>query len=603
MSPNLSNHKSSSLQSLSRAQLRTTLLARAYYSELYLLFFRGSKDEIGENEIFTTVLVNEDSLFQTPGWMCAQTLSRALRLLRSDPDRFAIGLIKSHATINILRFAFSTFPACYGFFTRAANASAGSLFVLSLVSADAPHAVVSALLLAFLFSAYAFTDALWTAVHRRFCTKQRLGEEAAITGLCGAIEACAPLLPACHVAAVQAALGHCPQVCCLVVLRFLNCSFELWYHHSPDGTTFGCGPALLEFLHRSEDFYAGNSVTIVASMIGGKRRIGPYSAVPAEEPPEVAVFSSGDLRRFRDAFAAVDPPLKGLATIAPARVEPDSVPYLLDCCQAPAAGAPWDRPLIATRELRAGALAPGAAPGRALLRARQGMDELEDLLRIRLLVSMVEDLQRSVMRFRNYGFARYARGALAPIGAGAGMDALVRAVLRTCPERASLVEPFVTERLNQSPIAAPPKAAGELFTAVRREFAERSLEAMQAVPCFRALIGLIPQATRRGIERYAGYGDVFLMFRHFFWSVRMVTKHFHMGQDFARCLGLVVFNSEFPALLNFYLLTANLFAKNPVVKTQLDGDGDWECFLAIMEAMIKSNPSLWKEVQRFGQPR
>jgi hypothetical protein len=624
ISPDVSKHKLDSLHDLSRAQFRLTLLARAYYFEIYSLFFcEDCKPPCDRTEFLKAVLIHEDCNFQTPGCMCAQILLRSLRFLRQNPAVFAKSLISAVSHLRVKLFAFSTFPACYSFFTRPEGVKSASELITELLAIDEglSQELVRAVFQSFLFSAYLFIEALWAHFHRKVSTKQKIDEEAAIAGLCGAIEACRPLISAPLIVAIQAVLGRFPEVCCDAVIRWLEISFDLWYEHSAEGMSFGCGASFQEFLRNSEEFCVGNSITIVSALIGGKRRIPLYQGISASIDclPEAIVFSSGDFELFQRAFKHTSDKISLFHTIGVPEGEPFATPYLLDYFSKEEIPFTYEIPVIASPQQPT--IVPDVDPiyerailqnvnlfgskfeeyrsRKEILEANRRMEELEDLLRVRLELNITQDFQSSVLRLRNYGFMRYAATFLVSgMRRPARLEVHVNEILRDCPDKGTLIVPLVVAILNTAQIITSPKGAGPLFANIRRKFMGPGWEKMNGWK-FRGLKRineLIPELTRRPLGRY---GDAFMLFGHFFWGCRMITQYFKVDvNNFEWFIKFVTFVSEHGGLLNVYLFIERVFRRNPSLVPEIDRDKDWMHFGNVMSAALEEEPKLCTSVRQ-----
>jgi hypothetical protein len=101
-------------QKLARNQVRTALIARAYFYHVYFGFLREPDVQpLAPTDAFAGILIEDTSYLSTPGYLCAQVLLRALKSLRCDPTIFAAALISSYKDLPMYLFAFSTFPAMY----------------------------------------------------------------------------------------------------------------------------------------------------------------------------------------------------------------------------------------------------------------------------------------------------------------------------------------------------------------------------------------------------------------------------------------------------------------------------------------------------------
>jgi hypothetical protein len=535
-------------------------------------------------------------------------------VIRKEPIQFAKSLVKAVQTINLPLFAFSTFPACYGFFTRPESVVSASMLFTELLALDkAPEGLVLRLFQSFLFSAYLFTDALWSHFHTRLCSKRTFDEQSAINGLRDSVEACRSLVSAPLVATIQAVLGRFPRLCCSAVLRFLRVSFDLWYDYSPEGMSFAGGESFRAFLRGSEVFEVGNSITIVSALIGGKRRV-PHTqnVLPSSDlPPEALVLSNGDFDLYQKAFKLTDEKISYFHAIESPKNEPFATPYMLDFFSRTKDGPGNEGPLIAPPELPPVALeadslyeqaivrnvsigGPTFAEYRArkaLLESRRRMEELEDLLRIRLEMQTTEDMQRSVLRLRNYAFGQYAARFIVPRKVRSQrIEDEVNAGLVDCPERKTLLETLFVAYLNTIQMPTAPAEAVQKFTAIKRRYIETAWTAIGTFDGKKRIIDLIPEPTRRHPSRV---GEVVLLFGQFFGKCRKVTQHFRVPEGgIESFFKFVTFASEYEGLLPLYLCVTHLFEESPFFMKQIDKEHNWKQFLEMMTRTMQTDETL-----------
>jgi hypothetical protein len=568
--------KNAAARKISRHRFRNVLIARAYYLEIYLEFFRESEMvPITVHEVFTDLLINETVYLSTSSSMCAQVLLRCFRSIRTDPKIFARALLRSYKELSMYLFAFSTFPAVFQFFTSSENVDYAATFVSGLISMDAPKDLVVPLFKSLLFSSYSFTDALWTNLHRKFASKSRVNAVTAITGLCDSISCCVPLLSNSIFLVVQQFLGQEPVSCCSAVLLYLRITFELWFNHSADGMSFGCGVSFLEFLDGSKDFLVGNSVTIVGSIINCKHRIPvcPSNAEFGDNSSEPVVMSLCDFDLFKRAFESVEPRIPLFETVVVTDVVSRFCPYLLDYFpvyetkRAPFKEhpviMPGNLPVITLHQDSIFEQAIGiniVLPSleftrytlkKAIIDAQMQMEELEDFLRLKVSLRNLRDFQRSIVRVRNYCFSRYCRKLFRDMNAGASpIGAVAKPILSQAVEVRRLVHPFLSELMNFSVAPDLPPDLNNRFRVLRANYQATAWNEILTFPGIRRVFELVPELTNRQLD---SVGDIFLLFGKIFWSIRIITKHFASPQYTQKLMKFLALNSQFDGVLKFFL--------------------------------------------------
>jgi hypothetical protein len=601
--------KSSALHDLSKVQYRSVLVARAYYYQIFSEFFPASgADELQLRAVLTNILLSTSQYVATPGCMCQQMLLRSIRSIRTDLAPFARSLLRSMESVPLPFFSFSTFPAIFSYFTTSENVESASKFLITLLSFDqAPERLVRPLFRSFLFSAYAFLDALWTKFHKEVCTKQQINEVIAMTGLCNSIEACSPLLSFGAFRVIQGILGRFPVLCCGEVLTFLRVSFKLWHEHSADGMSFGCSPSFLEFFAGSEDFCVGNSITIVATILKSKRRVNVCSAfgrVP-HCSAEATVFSFQDFPVFRKAFDNTEPRIPFFQAIDVEGPMPKLSPSFIEDFPLSESNNARPPPIIAIPDIPETTLTVHPIYERAIsqnvrirsavfdeyarkkliLSSRTKMREFEEFLELRLAAKAATGFLKSLVRQRNLCFDRYCRKWFESVAVhSVSIERLTDQVLRRCSDWQSVFTPFLVEQLNAAKVDSPATAAITCFEVLKDAHVQPSWDEMLNFGGIRRVTQLVPKATRRWLGRY---GDVFLMLSHLFWKNRKVRKHFAALHDAAKHMRFLAVNSQVPGLLHIFLFFDELF-KHESVRENIGAKlaADWDCFLGVIRDII-----------------
>jgi hypothetical protein len=599
-------------------QRRSVLVARAFYCLILSGFFPSSDArKISSSELFTHIFINESDYLDVPGCKCAQILQRAIRLMRGGPTPFARALLHSHTSIPLRFFAFSTFPAIFGYFTTSENVNFASQFMIALMSLDPPECLVGPLFQSFLLANYPFADALWTNLHGRVCARQRINEQTAIESLCGSIEACGPLMSFAAYRVIQEVMGRLPTLCCNEVLRFLRISFQLWHDHSPEGLSFGCGDSFLEYLALSEDFLVGNSMMIVASILKTRRRVPSYPGFGnlADRPSESIVFSCRDFSVFRKAFEDAEPKIALFHTIEVDGAMDDLAPFLLETFPIPGTQA-VRQPLISIGDIPEIALTVDGvyelaisqgvriqnsafeeyALKKSIIDAKLKMNDFEDFLSLRLAARSVTHFLKSVRRFRDFCFARYCRKLFEAmeIRSSATIKQMADRMLAPCSELPSIFKVFLVEWLNVAALGKPPPTAVPLFEALTNRHAHTTWYELRAFSGMKRMIELVPAATRRPLERY---GDVFLLFSYIFWANRKIRRHFSALEDSEKHFKFLALNSHFRRLLHIFIYFDALF-RQKFLRERLDSRllADWDCFLKMMRNTVKSDEVLYNTI-------
>jgi hypothetical protein len=577
------------------------VLARAYYHQLYFLFFREpAVAALSVSELSRDVLLTDSTQLYIPSCMCGQVLLHCLKLLRSRPKHFADALLKNYVSIPIGLFAFSTFPALYQFFTAVESVEYGVQFVMHLLALRAPDDLVGALFQSLLFAVQPFSDALWAHFHSRFSARPAINEVVAISELTRSIDACAPLLPPKLCELVREVLAARTELCANAIVTFLRTTFQLWYSHCPEGMSFGCGPSFLKFLDVSRNFANGNSVTICDRFIRGRSYVPvyPFNCELCGMLSEAVILSHADFAVFRRAFDGAEQREDIFKAINIEEELGRFAPYLLDFFPN------IDRRknglvnhLIFARKLGADSLFhPEVAAIREIM-------ELEDLFRMQLILRHVRSFQRSVVRFRNAAFAHFCRQTLTPV-LPRQMVEVASQILRHPREDRTLVGSLLPELLNVCILPEMPPDFLPRFWAMQKDYLADAWTEMMATPRHKFIIDLIPEATRRDLP---GFGDVFLLFSHIFWVVRKFAKRNGYTEiDDPRKLKVMKFvslNCQFAGILRVLLFFDKLVFQNNYFMASLSEKlvKDWNSFSQMMWSTLIKDVELSRDVSTFVQ--
>jgi hypothetical protein len=545
--------------------------------------------------------------------MCGQVILRCLKLIRVQPDNFAMALIKTYKTIPIYFFAFTTFPAVYQFFAGIESIEYASLFLANLIAYDAPDGLIGPLFQSLLFGTFPFTDALWANLHKRLAAKPTIDDVGAISSLTGAIEQCCPLIPATLIALIREMMGRNIELCATVILRFLKITFELWYAHCPSGMSFGCGPSFLLFLHESENFGNGNSVTIANCFHQCRLSVPvyPFTCELCDMSSESMVFSHCDFQTFRQAFQGAEPRAALFKSIEVTDRLSRFAPYVLDYFP----NVDRRKKPISDRLLFTGATpldtlfepslfyAVGIEAGNLrteIAEDQQKLADLDDVFRMRVHAQFAHSFQQSIRRYRNATFAAFCQNDLRRISIRPGqMGDVARKILKQPREDRSLVFALLPELLRVVTFQELPATFLPRFWALRKAYLATAWVSVIKTPGVQYVIELVPEATRRPLT---SFGDVFLLFSHIFSSVRTIGgKHAYAEADFTNVVKFVSLNSEFGGILKVFLFLDKFVLHNEFFMTTLDDQllQDWNWFSRMMLSTMVQDSGLSADVSKF----
>jgi hypothetical protein len=119
-------------------------------------------------------------------------------------------------------FSFLTIPSLFHFFTSSESSESGIRFISALLRFQAPKTLLGPLFQAFLFSLYAFTDALWANLHHRISARKKIDYIVAIAQLRASIIQCSPLLPPKFPRLIEDFVASAPKICKSAILKYLE---------------------------------------------------------------------------------------------------------------------------------------------------------------------------------------------------------------------------------------------------------------------------------------------------------------------------------------------------------------------------------------------
>jgi hypothetical protein len=553
--------------------------------------------------------------------MCAQVMLRALKAIRTTPELFTVAFARSYTNIPIYLFAFSTFPAVFHGFTNLENLEFAVTFLMSLIDTDAPTALIGPLFLSLLFSTFTFINALWTYVHRLFCARKQIPVDLAIRGLCEGVEACAPLVCVPIYRLIQILLAGHAMVCCDEMMRYLQISFDLWYCFSPEGMSFRPGESFRQFLAGSGDFYVGNSILIVSSLMKCKRRT-PICPVLAECPElqhESIILSSVDFQLFGCAFRGMDPKMPFFDSIKSETFQ-RFVPFLLEYfptyppskilappiislpCpdfEIPAPDQVFEQ-AIARRLRLSNPLFDEYSLKKSILEQRNKMTDMEDFVRFQYCLQTLRAQQASLLLLRNFCVGRYCRGFFTVLNVQANsLDKVTASFLNAHCDVRRLMHPFLVALLNFVKFRVPPEILAKRFAPLRAQYEETAWAGILELRAHRQVMQLMPEVTRR---KLTGIGDKFVMLSRVFTRARQVCTYYGASHgEYKKVIRFLALNTQFDDVLYVYLVCEKVVFQRDVFTNSFKAEltSDWNTFFAAMLEIIAMDPSLLDDVSRF----
>jgi hypothetical protein len=591
-------------------------LARAFYYEIYFLFFRDPEiPPLSRTELATDIILYDSAYFSTAGCMCGQVMLRCLKSIRSYPEKFAEVLVKSYKGISFGLFAFSTFPAIFNFFTSVESIEFGVEFLLRLIELDNGECVVGPLFQSILFALWPFTDALWADFHRGFAAKtsKSFDEMSCMSGLVSSIERCGPLLPGKIRALIRRMASSAPELCASSVLTYLKITFELWYNHCPAGMSFGCGEPFMAFLEKSKDFVLGHSITIVSHLFQNRPEVlvYPFNCEVCMMACESMIFSLCDFEIFRKAFDGVEERPAMFQAIEVDDPLPRFSPYCLDFFPSPDRKrngcngrslfrlSPRDDTLF-DPSLFVQIHSDEAELEKAIAEDQQKLLELEECFRMKVILRHSRRFHESLVRYRNAAFGRYCKNELhGQRIPPKEMESVARQFLKHPREDPSLVAAILPEILRVVATPEAPPNLKERFWKIRQNYHAVSWKEVHPAKGSGRVVQLVPEATQRQLENF---GEVFQLFSYLFGAVEKIRKkHSSSSNDFGKFVKFVSLGSQYEDIIQVFLFFDKLVFQNKFFISALNEKlvKVWSTFTQIMWSLVMKDTELSKAVLQF----
>lgn len=140
-------------------QHKTVLYMRSYFILLYSYMYpKEASLAISHNDLLDDVFYASQSSAAPIDSLSSQVLSSFLKSLYESPRKFIKSLMKSKNIGSYNFFAFSTFPALFGFFSTQELCDASTVFMITFLQESDSIELAEKLTLAILFSSYSFLN-------------------------------------------------------------------------------------------------------------------------------------------------------------------------------------------------------------------------------------------------------------------------------------------------------------------------------------------------------------------------------------------------------------------------------------------------------------
>ncbi|EAY07909.1 hypothetical protein TVAG_064560 [Trichomonas vaginalis G3] len=297
-------------QTLTNEQRKIIILGRGYYHVLYkLLFLSEQTAKLSYNTLMKNVMISEKDYIPTIDPLPTQIIINLLKLIYQQPRIFAISLIESSMPEKeFINFAFTTFPALFGFFTSQEFSEPAGLLVLDLIQAGGPDYMVENLTNSLLYSSINFIESFWCEFSREFTSSSSNTLKSIHESLVNSLNICVKLLPA-SIFFICRELASCnvELLFRIVFLSFLPQTFSIWSSRSPFGLSLTHPNLVIKYFQQNNTWPNENAVCILNAITKNVARVNktPVFSVTCKLPYSLLIFSKKDVLSIYKAFKTI----------------------------------------------------------------------------------------------------------------------------------------------------------------------------------------------------------------------------------------------------------------------------------------------------------
>ena len=268
--PGLENYSKELKEKLSSLQIENVFTGRTFFLLLYYWITDKKSDNFKickENIMLAKKETTEhlDSL-------SSQVFVKMIKNIFLKPHEFVESLNTSYKYLDANLFAYSTFPAIYGFFTTSYLTDNASSFVFELICSRLPDKFVSPIFTAFLFSAYSFSNQFWRYFSDFLFDNEVITESDILNLICVTMAITCSCIPPPLYLLLRGTKTFRPELIESSFAFFLKTTLNLWINFSMDVTGFNNSDTIEEMvsnvLSKQE-----NVALILSSFLNEKQRI------------------------------------------------------------------------------------------------------------------------------------------------------------------------------------------------------------------------------------------------------------------------------------------------------------------------------------------
>lgn len=597
--PGISELKSRVASDLMVAQRENLVLARAYYSLIFSVHFDDGTS-IRHCDMVKHILLPPLREPTIPDPFVAQVFLKTLKQMIATPKLFAQAI--TEANIPDAFFAFTTFPALFGYFTTLEWCEHAAQLITDLISYGVSDNLLYHITLSFLFSCFSFTDALWVNLSERLWDMDTITDDLIQASITSSISDCVPLISGPVRIFVQAMMKtHSNVLTRAFIGGFLRMSLTNWLNFSEHGIVFSSGDVVLEYLSRIEKKSTAEFFTSLLCLDLGRIFVLPSYIRLAELPSETLVFSKCDIELMIDAFmpSSSQIPLLDALKSALERVneewmEPLGVSFFAPAGKDLRRGTPRLLPIPKLPESESTLFDE-------VLALSQKIEEQELVLTRQHEYNKALDIQKTLVRLRSSVFEEYImKQAHTTRKLKQNIPEMIVNLLPNCKDRRRLVLPTflaIINRFRPSDLRIPAHI-NTRFISLQKAKSQPDWNAISLTGNAKYILRLLPVLYRR---RNLPLGQFFKVISFVMRQIHTICDHTYQKPEceakvVEMCRDVLLASTPDHVIDVFLFFEKILFREAPFLKNlSFRRASEWNTFFQIMWGIIAQDSALLQE--------
>lgn len=639
--PGIYDKRLASFEKLQILQQKNLLLARSYYLLIFHLYFSENKimhhDDI-TIDILTTNFdrIQGESPLDSFG---TQVFLNAIKQFYNNPQVFASSLLNDQNLLNnIPIFAFSTFPALFGFFTSEDLFKQASRFLFELITLRAPDKVLIFLILSFFLSNFSFTDALWHTFYLNVSPLIQFKEETISDYLSKSISECSALISqSTHEVLKELLTRNSNLIATIFINYYLPITFELWLNHSNAGMSFSHGKEIINFFNQIKNTQRAILLSALFVMGTGRLSTTPSYFSSCAFSSEILYFSMYDIKTFVEAFKSLSAQIELYDTLVETSQKCEEAPFMtfpvtfcMSIDKVQRRESIFQFPHITLNEENE----PDPIFEQLRLTIQRGMitqqieqssiynsDAFQHYLLTKNLADCVEEaktqeylidleidhniaksFQRSLLNLRRYLFSEYISQFIkeSQFTKGEGsIDKKSLRLLENCDDK-FLYIPTLIEAINESDTNQyrAPKDYHSRFLTITRSQIENNWKQAGQIGQIKYVLSLVPLLSKR---KDLNIGQYFYLLDQCFRDARTITSHYftksNIEEEMSMLIQTIIQSANTEIALDIFLYFEKNIFRNIRFLSLMSPEQlkNWNLFIQMMWKTIEIDGTLFKQ--------